>query len=58
MPVDYNSWRQSMIDAGLLPDENGWYYYIVNEEKMFDNLTMDETTQMIKPMRAIKIDAK
>ena len=50
MPVDYNSWRRNMIDAGLLPDESGWYHYIINEEKMiklmrvimFDGLTMDE----------------
>ena len=33
MPVDRDRWYQNQIDLGILPDENGYYYYIPNKDE-------------------------
>ena len=33
MPVDSDRWYQNQIDLGNLPDENGYYHYIPNENE-------------------------
>lgn len=33
MPVDFDRWYKNQIDLGNLPDENGYYHYMLNENE-------------------------
>lgn len=41
MPTNYKSWYQHQVDSGILPDENGRYHYVLDENEQADAVILD-----------------
>ena len=37
MPDDYEAWYQKAINAGQIPDKNGYYHYIICDDSYYSN---------------------